>query len=174
MIERIWQDLMRSSGLPVVKDITDSTDLRTAFVSVLWGCWGLSESSSSLLEMHHLHRMRAELEAILSKWAAKLALLKIPPQLKAELLELAGDTFARLPRMREPADLPSIVRLVDIRSDHDGSRQRTAFMRVASTWFHQTTGQWHDDWVADLTNVAFPDYETTIDVVRSARRGIRP
>ena len=58
--------------------------------------------------------------------------------------------------------------LLNIRSDHAGSRQRTCtFMRVASTYFHQTMGQWHDDWVTDLTNVVFPDHTTTVDAVRS-------
>ena len=64
--------------------------------------------------------------------------------------------------------------LLKLRSDRGGSRQRTAFMRVASTYFHGLLGKWRDDWVADLANVGFPDHDTTIDMVRSARRGIRP
>jgi hypothetical protein len=36
-------------------------------------------------------------------------------------------------------------------------------------------GEWHDGWVADLTDVAFPDEEaTSIDMVRSARRSVHP
>ena len=57
-----------------------------------------------------------------------------------------------------------------IRSDRDGTRSRTAFMRAAADLFHRETGEWHDDWVADLTSATYPGAEVTIDMVRSARR----
>jgi len=61
-----------------------------------------------------------------------------------------------------------------IRSDRDGTRSRTAFMRAAADLFHRETGQWRDDWAADLTNAVYPDAEVTIDMVRSARRPVAP
>ena len=64
-----------------------------------------------------------------------------------------------------------LLRFADIRSDQAGSRPRTAFIRVAGTFFREKTGQWHDDWVANLATLAFPFGEPiTIDMVKSARR----
>jgi|SRR5215472_3313634 len=74
---------------------------------------------------------------------------------------------------------------------HSGSRPRTTFMRVVALHLHSLTGQWHDDWVVDLANVAFPGYRArqkktkkrsipkgeegfTVDMVRHARKGMRP
>jgi hypothetical protein len=63
--------------------------------------------------------------------------------------------------------------VLSIRSNHDDSRSRTVFMRMASRLMHRTTGKWHDDDVATLTEIAFPDKETTVRMVQSARQSLR-
>jgi hypothetical protein len=44
---------------------------------------------------------------------------------------------------------------------------------MASRLMYRLTGKWHDDEVADLTDIAFPDKETTIRMVQSARQSMR-
>jgi hypothetical protein len=103
-----------------------------------------------------------------------------------ELLALLHDASTKVQRYAEFEELYEALRqnrlypLLNIRSDHSGSRSRTVFMRMASRLMHRTTGQWHDDWVADLAALAFPDYEGpkgegfTVDMVISARKGTHP
>lgn len=74
----------------------------------------------------------------------------------------------------EPNKLSDFFPELDIRSDHGGSRLRTAFMRFVSKMMHGLTGDWCDGEVATLTDIAFPqDESTSEDSVRSARRSMR-
>jgi hypothetical protein len=83
--------------------------------------------------------------------------------------------YAKFEELNEAMRQNELYPILTIRSDHAGSRTRTVFMRMASRLMHRTTGEWHDDDVATLTDIAFPDEEaTSIDMVRSARRGILP
>jgi hypothetical protein len=97
-----------------------------------------------------------------------------------ELLALLHDASAKLQQLAKMEELyeglyqNKFYQLIHIRSNHAGSRTRTVFMRVASRRMYETTGKWHDPEVATLTDIAFPDEEaTSVDMVRSARRGIR-
>ena len=60
--------------------------------------------------------------------------------------------------------------LLSVRSDENGTRRRTLFCRMLSDVLHYTTGQWHDDAVRALCEIAFDCDDVTLDMVRSARR----
>jgi hypothetical protein len=172
-IDRIWQTYV-DKGLP------DNAENRAIFMRMLQIMWESSEEAV-------LRATRVDWERAVDKeMTLKMELVtkiildeRFTPETKAQATNWASKVFKhdaeyrKLDRGTEnflSGDGP----LLNIRSDHAGSRQRTAFMRVASTYFHQTMGQWHDDWVTDLTNVVFPDHTTTVDAVRSARRSVRP
>ena len=57
-----------------------------------------------------------------------------------------------------------------VRSDRDGARQRTIFIRVLSDVLHKTTGQPHDAEVEELCQIAFNSGEDVRIDARSARR----
>jgi hypothetical protein len=146
-------------------------------LSVIWEC---SERSLELAELRAEIRTLDKSVTAFGKLVAKVvADESIQPQVKAAVLKRASTTFEHAVAEWNFASIlepwGDIGPLLDIRSDHNGSRQRTAFMRVAAHFFYNSAGEWHDGWVADLTDVAFPDEEaTSIDMVRSARRSVHP
>jgi hypothetical protein len=191
-IDRIWQDL-------VVKDMADNTDQRTAFVNGLSACWQFSESSNELAKIRHdvrkLQRKVAESSKEYMRQVTETARLMPSPDRARLLKQMRGvvnqvESKFRLDpvdyvlktdkalKMSEE-DYESFLQRIDIRSDHSGSRPHTAFMRLVSYWLYLRTKQWHDDSVADLATLAFPDYKGpqgegfTVDTVISARRGMR-
>ena len=71
----------------------------------------------------------------------------------------------------QPAQLSkSLDPLLSNRSDNKGSRPRTIFCRIMSDELQYLTGQWHDDEVRALCEIAFDCDDVTLDMVRSARR----
>ena len=58
--------------------------------------------------------------------------------------------------------------LLSVRSDENGTRQRTLFCRMLSHVLHDTI--WHDAKVATLCEIAFDCNDITVEMVRSARR----
>jgi hypothetical protein len=179
-IDSIWRAL--TSAQPK-QDLAPTSAL--LLIKVLKTIWMYSDGAITQALMTDGERAAAKYIASSSKeiadWlAAKLADKSISPEDKATLVSETRSFFQKAAtfqavnhdlvnfvRTKVPGNIPRL----NIRSDHDGSRQRTAFMRMAADFFYKTTGEWHDGWNADLTNVAFPDEETTIDMVRSARRG---
>jgi hypothetical protein len=168
-IDDIWQSLLDSAQQ------MNSFEERAGFVGCLATVWRFSESANARAQLlkkeRHLEKGATHLEkslakAITDKKAARKDKLAPVIEVSKWLIEVDKVLAEFRSRLRSTA-------VLDIRSDRDGSRQRTAFMRVASSCFYEVTGEWHDDWVADLTNVAFPDYEITTDMVISARRGVR-
>jgi hypothetical protein len=150
------------------------------FVQRLSFIWQCSESSLKLAVLRREKRTVAKSRTEFGKLVAKVvADENVQPHVKAAVLQRASVCFEHDVAEGNVASIleawGDIGPLLDIRSDHDGSRQRTAFMRVAAHFFYNSTGEWHDGCVADLTDVAFPDEEaTSIDMVRSARRSVRP
>jgi hypothetical protein len=172
-VDRIWQTYV-DKGLP------DNAENRAIFMRMLKIMWKASERAVERAARVDLERAVDKSQALEMGLIAKIILdERFSPETKAQVTDWASKVFkhdAEYRKLDSGTDnfLSGDGPLLNIRSDHAGSRQRTAFMRVSSNYFHQTMGQWHDDWVADLTNAAFPDHDTTIDTVRSARRGIRP
>jgi hypothetical protein len=96
-----------------------------------------------------------------------------------ELLALLRDantvfeTVAEIEKEHEAIYQHRLYPILNIRSDHKRSRKRTVFMRMASRLMYRITGKWHDDEVADLTDIAFPNKETSVRMVQSARQSMR-
>jgi hypothetical protein len=106
------------------------------------------------------------------KWLTK-EVLRAPSRQKVEaLMQEYGTVFEN----HEPNFIWDYFSELNIRSDH-GALPRTGFMRFMSSMMHQLTGLWCDEEVATLTDIAFPPDEdedvTSVDMVRSARRGMR-
>jgi hypothetical protein len=143
------------------------------------------ESATQRVGIRSQRALRKDFAAT-CKFAAKEAILGKPLEelvkFLAEICKIYG--LRQSPDIDRDADrarLGDVVQLLDIRSDWKGSRRHTAFIRVAASYFRKKTGQWHDDWVADLANIAFPDKKGpkggkgfTLEMVYSARRGMKP
>jgi hypothetical protein len=183
-IDGIWRALTPAQP---GQDLAPTSAL--LLIRVLKTIWMYSGGAVTQALMTDCERASAEYVASSSKeiadWlAAKLADKSVSPEDKATLVSKTRSFFQKAATFQATThNLVNFVRTkvsgnipqLNIRSDHGGSRQRTAFMRMAADFFHKTTGKWHDDEVATLTDIAFPDEEaTTIDMVRSARRGVRP
>ena len=170
-LDRIWQALIEK-GLP--------ENNPSPFIECVAIMWRASERAVIGATRVDVERAFSKMLTTQMRAVAKTIVdEKIPPQEKVALLEwacasLKADVEYRNLGKGERNFLSADGPILKLRSDRGGSRQRTAFMRVASTYFHKILGKWRDDWVADLANVGFPDQDTTIDMVRSARRGIRP
>jgi hypothetical protein len=171
-IDRIWRSYV-DKGLP------DNAANRTTFIRMLCIMWDASERAVRRAARVDWERAVDEWHTAVMELVAKAILEKgLSSEDKVCFTNWASEVLKKDAEYRAQDKgtnnfLSGDGPLLNIRSNHTGSRQRTAFMRVASTYFHQTMGQWHDVWVVDLTNVAFPDHVTDRDMVRSARRGIR-
>jgi hypothetical protein len=163
----------------------DDVVCRLTFIKVLAAMWGGSERAIMRAARIDAERAVKKVLAADNKLVAKaIRDKKTAPETKIaalnwamEWLQALAEYQTKCQNLNNLADPETLhhVALVDIRSDHKGSRQRTAFMRLAADFFYKATGEWHDNWIATLTDIAFPDEEaTSIDMVRSARRGIRP
>lgn len=157
------------------------------FVAGLAACWQFAELSDELAQLRRdCRKWQRDIDREVKEHKKNaFALIRgLSPRTKAEMLERTNAVLQRRWRAPDPvdlfleehgSDLQQMLQLFDIRSDHGDSRPHTAFMRAASTWFYSRTKQWHDGTVATLTDIAFPDREaTSIDMVRSARRGMHP
>jgi hypothetical protein len=176
-IDRIWQSLL-DSGQP------DNSEERAAFVRCLRTVWRISEAANQLAVLFKTERDLEKAATLVEKSIAKtITDEKAARKDKVARVTEAGKLLTGIDNVLAKFDYKSWdakeLALLDIRSDRDGSRQRTAFMRGAGSLFHDTTGEWHDDWVVDLATLAFPDYKGpkgegfTVDTVISARRGVR-
>ena len=86
---------------------------------------------------------------------------KVPFEKRADVWERAGNRL-RLP----PLDIPR----PRVRSDRNGSRARTYFIRDVSGFIHDVTDKWLDQQVAVLTEIAFNTRDIiSEDTVRKAR-----
>jgi hypothetical protein len=123
----------------------------------------------------HVDKLAAEIASLRKSYATEQERFKkkvighvqdvSSPRELALILKHAAHAAEILHRLNE-----SPARHQALRSDHDGSRQRTLFIRDVSNLVHDLTGRWLDDEVADLTEIAFPPREITVDIVRAARR----
>jgi hypothetical protein len=94
-----------------------------------------------------------------------IEMLMLPPV--PDLVELVPLLEKAGRRLREVASHGMHVS----RQHNDGLRPRRVFMRMISTdLIQELCGQPVDDAVCILTDIAFPDRETTIDQVRAARK----
>jgi hypothetical protein len=149
---------------------------RTVFIKCLALGWGIVELARYEAVDKRLRQLAGTLEGRLKKYWAKRFIEASADELPKILKEM--EWFSRecesspIPLSEFP--LSEFFPELDIRSDHEGSRPRTGFMRFISKFAREVTGDWCDDEVATLTDVAFPrDESTTIDMVRSARRPMR-
>jgi hypothetical protein len=181
-IDKIWKIIeTHRNKNPRIKQFLESDSysmniLREMFVMnlmTMWNCAFIADrvAKAEAFTRKATRNKKAKIKKTLvqsfSKMSAK-ELLKFLQDANTDLqksVELEEDDEARRQNILYP--------VLSIRSNHDDSRNRTVFMRMASRFMYQTTGEFHDKEVATLTNIAFPDKETLIDMVRSARRGIR-
>jgi hypothetical protein len=171
-INSIWQ------GYIDVGIATNTAEQRAAFIRSLYTMWRDSLVPEVLVELNKAIRAIGKAKGVASKMLAPWIESKKPSlKDKVQVANLAASSFQSMADAEERlAKGKQALARFDLRSDKGGSRRRTVFMRSAADCFYQKTGQWHDNWVADLTDVAFPDRDTatTIDMVCSARRGMRP
>ena len=164
-VDHIWEGYL-------AKGQKDGSAERVDFIKNLVRVFCASmnaEDSAKILDIaRSLKRIAAERYKSLSK---VLANESVAAEEKLRLLERVGKSIRLIATFDKEKH---VLQRWHIRSDRDGTRSRTAFMRAAANLFHRETGEWRDDWVVDLTNAAYPDAEATIDMARSARRGIRP
>jgi hypothetical protein len=164
-LESIWKRLVDKEP-----EATDAD--RVCLVDCILTVWSIVETVHYDVVLDKLQRNQALLSARLRKWLAKQVLRAPSAQKVTTLMQEYATVFETY----EPNFIWDHFPELDIRSDH-GSLPRTGFMRFMSNMMHRLTGLWCDDEVATLTDIAFPpdeDEETTsIDMVRSARRGMR-
>ena len=170
-IDEIWRKI--ADKVPGV-----SNDERSAFVEefvetllLIWRVVGLAEID---FVEEKLVRLMGILETRLRKFFAK-SILEAPshdlPKLLQDYSKMSSGFGVQSTTNKIRHHFPEF----EIRSDHSKSRLRTGYIRLVSNVMHQLTGEWCDGEVATLTDIAFPDLDesTTIDTVRSARRGMR-
>ena len=63
---------------------------------------------------------------------------------------------------------PAVISPPRVRSDHNGSRAKTYFIREVSGFIHDITGRWLDEQVAMIAAIAF-NTDVSSDAVRKAR-----
>ena len=85
----------------------------------------------------------------------------LPFDKRAEFWKYAGKRLQGVPS--------AVIRPPRVRSDRDGSRARTYFIRDVSGLVHDLTGRWLDETVAVITDIAFDVAGTSIEAVRRAR-----
>jgi hypothetical protein len=141
-IDRIWRTYV-DKGLP------DNTANRTKFIRMLHIMWDASERAVRRPARIDADRAFDKWVTAVMKLVAKAILEEgLAPEDKAQFTNWASEVLKEDAKYRALGNdannfLGQDGPLLNIRSDHAGSRQRTAFMRVASTYFHQTIGQWH-------------------------------
>jgi hypothetical protein len=84
-----------------------------------------------------------------------------------------GEYLAHIYRIyrSEPARRRNPGPLLSVRSNKNGTRRRTIFIRMLSEVLHNATGRWHDEEVGALCEIAFkPNKDIEIETVRSVRR----
>jgi hypothetical protein len=169
-IDKIWKKIVDDN--PSI----DTASERELFLKRLTDAWDAAVLADIMAKIDEVNlqevrdkkrKMKKALARSFSKMSAK------------ELLALLHDAstdlqqFAKLEDKLEELRQNRLYPILNIRSNHAGSRTRTAFMRVASRRMHETSGKWHDKEVADLTDIAFPDRETTVRSVQAARQFTR-
>ncbi len=107
---------------------------------------------------------KAKLNILLNKFMKEVArkFKQLPFGKREEFLKRAGKWLSEL--------TPLHVSEPRVRSDQNGSRARTYFIRDLSALLHEVTGKWLDEQVAVITEIAFnTDDIVDIDSVRKAR-----
>jgi hypothetical protein len=170
-IDKIWKKIVDDN--PSI----DTASERKLFLKNLTDPWDGAELADLMAKFAHIRKVQDKETKIKKALARSFSKTKTPAR---ELLALLQDAstdlqrFARLEELDEALRQNKFHQLIDIRSNHAGSRTRTVFMRLASRRMYETAGKWHDKEVAMLTDIAFPDEveATSIDMVHSARRGV--
>src|SRR5262249_20214916 len=145
-IDGIWQGLVDSG------QSLDGLKERVAFVGCLRTVWKHSEAATLLAAGLNVVRAEKKYSAALEKFIAKtITDKKAARKNKIAFVTEATKHLAEVDKVfaefdSKAWDAKDFARF-NIRSDRDGSRQRTAFMRGASGLFHETIGEWCDGWV---------------------------
>jgi hypothetical protein len=170
-IDKIWKKLVDDN--PSI----DTASGRELFLKSLMDPWDGAFLADAITKVDAITRTaRRDRETKIKKRLARSFSKTSAREFLAHLHDASTDLqlFAKAEELRESLYQIKLYPLIDIRSDHAGSRTRTVFMRLASRLMHRTTGKWNDDEVATLTDIAFPGKETTsIRMVQSARQSLR-
>jgi len=163
-IDEVWRRFVDKQ--PKLAD-----DDRVLFIAYLAEVWTIIETARYKAVEKRLRHLTGVLDARLKKYWAKRFVNASPDELPKILKEM--EWFSRESES-DSVPLSDFFPELDIRSEHEGSRLRTGFMRFIFKWAREVTGDWCDDEVATLTDIAFPrDESTTPDMARSARRSMR-
>jgi hypothetical protein len=173
-IDEVWKKIVDDN--PSI----DTASERELFLKNLMDAWDGIEIADIAAKSEVLERRIQDVTTKIKKTLARSLSETTSAKELLALLQNAGKELQLFTEMEELYDVTSkalyqnkFYQLIDIRSDHAGSRPRTVFMRLASRLMHGTTGKWHDDEVATLTDIAFPGKETSIRMVQSARQSMR-
>ncbi len=162
-IDEIWRRLVDKQP-----ELEDSD--RGPFIMYLAKVWFIIEEARYEAARDKLRHVISIGDRRAKKYWAKRFINAPSHELPAILKEMAYFSEEE----SEPNKMSDFFPEIDIRSDHGGSRLRTAFMRFVSKIMHMLTGNWCDGEVATLTDIAFPqDESTSEDSVRSARRSMQ-
>ena len=163
--DRRAQDAWSKTAATAKKDDGVEPDLDDAamfFRIVLLAVTGAKNTDRITAETINNKKIYAKAFAKFKKqFARKVNSIPSPRELAAYLEHVAGVL------RRDSADTDAPL----IRSDRDGSRARTSFMREVSQAVRDFTGRWLDAEVGVLTEIAFNTPEIVPeDMVRKARR----
>ena len=169
-IDEVWRKVVdKVPGVTI-----DERSERSEFVETLLLIWRVVDLAKIDYAEEKIVRLMGIVETRIRKFFAK-SILEAPSQELPKLLQEYSKMSSGFGIQATTNKIKRHFPEFDIRSDHSKSRLRTGYIRLVSNAMHQLTGEWCDDEVATLTDIAFPDLDesTTIDTVRSARRGIR-
>jgi hypothetical protein len=169
-IDEIWKKIVADN--PSI----DTTSGRESFLKELTDPWDYALLADNAARVRAYRRTLQDEETKIKKALIRSLSKTSGRKLLADLHDAITklQPFAKFEEIYEGFCRAELYPLVNIRSSRAGSRIRTVFMRTASHLMHRTTGKWHDDEVATLTDIAFPGEEaTTIRMVQSARQSIR-
>src|SRR5262249_32779606 len=161
-IDEIWSRLVEKQ--PKLTD--DGRLLFLAYLAEVWTVIQLARYEAVLKRLGHLTGV---LDARLKEYWAKRFVSASPHELPEILKEM--EWFSGKGHKHPDNPLSDVFPELDIRSARGGARLRTTIRRFISNCTRALTGDWCDDEVAALTDIAFPrDESTNADMVRSARR----
>lgn len=134
-IDEVWRKFVGKQ--PKLAD-----DDRVLFIAYLAQVWTIIELARYEAADKRLRHLMGVLDARLKKHWAKRFVNAPPDELPKILKEM--ELFSR-GNESSPVPLSDCFPELDIRSDHEGSRLRTGFMRLTSTCARELTGDWCDD-----------------------------
>jgi hypothetical protein len=168
LADELWKRVQAKLALQLPQLASDDDSVlinyvRQTFTSEIIGIWDVAKSAE-VLRQSAAYRTNVERAEKLADFLDRRSDF-FPP-----LSPLALQTIEPLRRIASELGELEDYDVRGSRQNHKGSRVRGIFMQDAAQWFKHMCGQYLDDVVAMLTDIAFPNRRTTDDQVRAARR----